>query len=114
MTDNINTNVSLPKPIDKINLEKIKYIPITIIKNEFSISDNLISFFSKSQEHQIQKSDTIILKIESELIELGYQKTHTINSDIEFKYYSFGYRPDFFPKTIKKNSLNKFNEFFRT
>ena len=48
MTDNINTNVSLSKPIDKINLEKIKYIPITIIKNEFSITDNLISFFSKS------------------------------------------------------------------
>ena len=80
---------------------------MTIVQNELSYYEKFSKLFSSNFEHKITNTDTIILEIDSELYELN-NIIDTENNLIEFKYYSYGYYSNIFPKSISNNNNLKF------
>lgn len=82
-------------------MPNIRYCTMTIVyKGIEHIFNELSRFFNVSGENIINSIDYIILEYNDSIIkiDLNFQTDNTI----KFNYYSYGYFPDIFPKSIIK------------
>ena len=83
---------------------------------DVELANNFLEDYHRLK-NEIHKSDTIILELESGLFEINKNNEECVknneecvknNEEIEYKYYSYGYLPEIFPKSISKNKNFKF------